>query len=82
MAQLWCDGPIAANALVSPRLDTSDVERGRDLSDWLGLTQRPHSTGGKERAGRIPRVGQQVSARLSVSMPSRKAQRPMPWQGW
>ncbi len=53
MAHLWCDGPITASALVSALPDIADFQSGRDLSAWLGLTPRPHSTGGKERLGRI-----------------------------
>jgi len=42
-------GPITASALASALPDISDFKSGRDLSAWLGLTPRPHSTGGKER---------------------------------
>jgi transposase len=45
-------GPIAANALISAP-DISDFKSGRNLSAWVGLTPRPHSTGGKDRLGRI-----------------------------
>ncbi|MEI4235526.1 transposase, partial [Roseovarius sp. D22-M7] len=34
----------------------SDVKSGRDLSAWIGLTPKPHSTGGKERLGRISKI--------------------------
>lgn len=72
-------GPITASALVSALPDIADFKSGRDLSAWLGLTPRPHSTGGKERLGRISksepvnairpreRANQQVSAATAVS---------------
>jgi len=34
---------------------------GRDFSAWLGLVPRQHSTGGKERLGRITKMGQRGS---------------------
>lgn len=35
-----------------------------DLSAWLGLTPRPHSTGGKERLGRTSKMGNRNQRRL------------------
>ena len=57
-------GPITASALVSALPDISDFKSGRDLSAWLGLTPRPHSTGGKERLGRISKMGNRYLRRL------------------
>lgn len=80
-------GPITASALVSALPDISDFKSGRDLSAWLGLTPRPHSTGGKERLGRISksepvnatrpreRANQQVSAQAALSGRHRAGQR-------
>ena len=53
-------GPITASALVSALPDITDFQSDRDLSAWLGLTPQPHSTGGKERLGRISRMGVRV----------------------
>lgn len=64
-------GPITASAMVAsfgeivPRTiswssglpDVSDFKSGRDLSAWLGLTPKAHSSGGKERLGRISKMG-------------------------
>jgi transposase len=50
-------GPITASVLVSALPDIADFRSGRDLSAWLGLTPKPHSTSGKERLGRISRMG-------------------------
>jgi len=57
-------GPITASALVSALPDIADFQTGRDLSAWLGLTPRPHSSGGKERLGRISKMGNRYLRRL------------------
>jgi transposase len=57
-------GPITASALVSALPDIADFQSGRDLSAWLGLTPRPRSTGGKERLGRIFKMGNRYLRRL------------------
>ena len=57
-------GPITASALVSALPDIADFQSGRDLSAWLGLTPRPHSSGGKERLGRISKMGNRYLRRL------------------
>jgi len=41
-------GPVTATAFVSAVGDGKQFKRGRDLSAWLGLTPRQHSSGGKE----------------------------------
>lgn len=57
-------GPITASALISTLPDIADFKSGRDLSAWLGLTPKPHSTGGKERLGRISKMGNRYLRRL------------------
>jgi transposase len=57
-------GPITANALVSALPDIADFKLGRDLSARLGLTPRPHSTGGKERLGRFSKMRNRYLRRL------------------
>jgi transposase len=57
-------GPITASALVATLPDISDFKSGRDLSAWLGITPKPHSSGGKERLGRIARMGNRYLRRL------------------
>lgn len=42
-------GPIGASALVGSIGDIQHFNSGRDLSAWLGLVPRQHSTGGKSR---------------------------------
>ena len=39
---------------------------GRDFAAWLGLTPRQHSTGGKERLGKMSKMGQRDLRRLLI----------------
>lgn len=57
-------GPITADALVAALPNVSDFKSGRDLSAWIGLTPKPHSSGGKERLGRISKMGNRYLRRL------------------
>ena len=59
-------GPICAMAIeaFAPELDR--FERGRDFAAWLGLTPRQHSTGGKQRLGRMSKMGQRDIRRLLI----------------
>jgi transposase len=57
-------GPITASALVSALPDIADFQSDRDLSAWLGMTPKPQSTGGKERLGRISKMGNKYLRRL------------------
>jgi transposase len=42
------------------------LKSGRDFADWLGLTPRQHATGGKERLGKMSKMGQRDLRRLLV----------------
>ncbi|MCZ4263072.1 IS110 family transposase [Limimaricola sp. G21655-S1] len=57
-------GPITATALVATLPDVTGFRTSRDLSAWLGLTPKPHSSGGKERLGRISKMGNRYLRRL------------------
>ena len=59
-------GPISAMAIeaFAPALDV--FESGRDFAAWLGLTPRQHSTGGKQRLGRVSKMGQRDIRRLLI----------------
>jgi transposase len=59
-------GPITAIAIeaFAPPLET--FKRGRDFAAWLGLVPIQHSTGGKQRLGRISRMGQRDIRRLLI----------------
>jgi hypothetical protein len=41
-------------------------KRGRDFAAWLGLVPRQHSSGGKERLGRVSKAGQTDIRRLLI----------------
>ncbi|MFC3313759.1 IS110 family transposase [Falsigemmobacter intermedius] len=57
-------GPITASAIVAHIADTSAFRTSRDLSAWLGLTPKPHSSGGKHRVGSISKMGNRYLRRL------------------
>ena len=46
-------GPLIATALVASIPEPHAFRSGRDLSAWIGLVPKQHSTGGKERLGKI-----------------------------
>lgn len=50
-------GPITATALIAGIGDIRLFKRGRDLSAWLGLVPKQHSTGGKDRLLGISKRG-------------------------
>ena len=57
-------GPITATALAATLPDVTGFRTSRDLSAWLGLTPKPHSSGGKERLGSISKMGNRYLRRL------------------
>ena len=59
-------GPITASAIVATVGSAKQFRCGRDLSAWLGLTPINRSTGGKERLGRISKMGDRYIRRLMV----------------
>ena len=46
--------------------DMAQFKRGRDFAAWLGLVPRQHSSGGKERLGRVSKAGQRDIRRLLI----------------
>ena len=52
----------SAIAATTPEVDT--FRSARDFPAWLGLTPQPHSSGGKERLGRISKAGNRYLRRL------------------
>lgn len=60
-------GPITATALSSTVTDPHQFTSGRQFAAWLGLTPKANSSGGKERQGRISKMGDQHIRRLLVS---------------
>ena len=60
-------GVITATALVATVTDPSHFRSGRELAAWLRLTPRQNSSGGKERLGRISKMGMAICALCSSS---------------
>ncbi|WP_170607653.1 IS110 family transposase [Ruegeria arenilitoris] len=59
-------GPITASAIVASIGDGRQFSNGRSLAAWLGLTPLNRSSGGKERLGRISKMGDRYIRRLLV----------------
>jgi len=59
-------GPITASALVAAIGDPRRFETGRHFAAWLGLVPRQNSSGGKERLGRITKMGDRYLRSLLV----------------
>jgi len=59
-------GVITATALVATIGDASQFHSGRQLAAWLGLVPRQHSSGGKEKLGRISKRGDGYLRKLLV----------------
>lgn len=59
-------GPITASAIAATVPDPSIFRSGRQFAAWLGLTPRPHNSGGKERLGGITKQGEGYLRRLLV----------------
>ena len=57
-------GVISSSALAATTPDVGAFRTARDYAAWLGLTPRPHSSGGKERLGRISKAGNRYLRRL------------------
>jgi transposase len=59
-------GPLTAAAILSTVPDMSSFSSGREFAAFLGLTPRQHSSGGKERLGRIAKMGDRYLRKLLV----------------
>jgi transposase len=59
-------GPMSALAVEAFAPPMESFRRGRDFAAWLGLVPRQHSSGGKERLGRITKAGQADIRRLLI----------------
>ncbi|RLL62941.1 transposase [Paenirhodobacter hankyongi] len=57
-------GAISSRAFAVTTPDVSAFRRGRDYAALFDLTPRSHSSGGKERLGRISKVGNFQLCRL------------------
>ncbi len=59
-------GPIGASALVASVTDPQQFRSGRQFAAWLGLTPLQKSSGGKERLGRITKMGDKYLRKLLI----------------
>ena len=66
LARVPSIGPITASAIVATIRDPSAFASGREFSAFIGLTPRQSSSGGKERLGRITKMGDRYLRKLLV----------------
>ena len=78
-------GPITASAIAAAVPDRTLFRSGRQFAAWLGLTPRPHSSGGKQRLGGISKQGHGYIRRLLVvgaTAVIRRARQDNPSKSW
>ena len=59
-------GPVGSTALAAAVTDPGQFKSGRQFAAWLGLTPLQNSSGGKERLGRITKMGDKYLRKLLV----------------
>jgi transposase len=59
-------GPVGATALAASITDAHQFRSGRQFAAWLGLTPLQKSSGGKERLGRISKMGDKYLRKLLI----------------
>ena len=59
-------GPITAVAVETFAPPMTTFRRGRDFAAWLGLVPLQRSTGGKQRLGKVSKMGQRDIRRLLI----------------
>jgi transposase len=59
-------GPITAQAIAASVQDASSFEGPREFAAFLGLTPRQNSSGGKQKLGRISKMGNRYLRKLLV----------------
>ncbi len=59
-------GVTTATAIAATVTDPRHFKSGRQLAAWLGLVPRQNSTGGKDRLGRISKMGDRYIRKLLV----------------
>jgi transposase len=78
-------GPIVATALAVEVGDWKAFSSGRSLAAWIGLVPKQHSTGGKDRLGRISKQGNRhlrwllVAGAMAVIRYARQHGTKRPW---
>ncbi|WP_332017537.1 IS110 family transposase [Devosia ureilytica] len=58
--------PVGATALATSVADPGQFRSGREFAAWLGLTPSQNSSGGKDRLGRITKMGDRYLRKLLV----------------
>ena len=59
-------GPVIATAVVATVGEAASFASGREFAAFIGLTPRLRSSGGKERLGRITKMGDRYLRKLFV----------------
>jgi transposase len=59
-------GPLTALAVEAFAPPMENFQCGRDFAAWLGLVPKQHSSGGKERLGRVSKAGQSDIRQLLI----------------
>lgn len=59
-------GAITATAVIASVGNAKEFKRSREFAAWLGLVPREHSSGGKQRLGRITKQGNRYLRTLLV----------------
>lgn len=59
-------GPVGATAFAAAVTDPGQFRSGRQFAAWLGLTPLQSSSGGKDRLGRITKMGDKYLRKLLV----------------
>lgn len=59
-------GPITASMIVGTIADPRQFRSGRHFAAWIGLVPKQNSSGGKEKLGRISKMGNRDLRRLLV----------------
>lgn len=59
-------GPVTAGAIAAFAPDLRTLSNGRNISAWLGLVAKQHSSGGKTRLGGMSRMGQEDIRKLLI----------------
>ena len=76
-------GTLSSSAFAATTPDVDAFRTARDSAAWLGLTPKAHSSGGKERLGRITKAGNRYLRRLlylgaMAQISARRGRRAMP----
>ena len=66
LAEIPGVGPLTATAVAATITDPAMFKSGREFAAYLGLTPRQSSSGGKERLGRISKMGDRYLRTLLV----------------